>query len=68
MGQSSVIYAVLAFTVQGGGKMIKECEGFAATTSSATMKAMTMTKAMKWLETQVSQACFHSDSMSMLKV
>lgn len=59
---------MLAFTVQGGGKMIKECEGFAATTSSVTMKAMTMTKKMKWLEIQVSLACFHNDSMSMLKV
>lgn len=46
---------------------MEDCSAFALTTSSLTKAIMAVTKTMAWLESQTfSQACFLSDSVSML--
>jgi hypothetical protein len=52
-----------------GGKIVKKDSGvIALTTSSITMKIMSVTRAIARLETQTfHHVCFLSDSMSMLK-
>ena len=58
-----------AFTAQVDGTTLKEDSGaFAETTSSMTMEVRAVTEAIAWLETQCfTQACFLSDSMSMIR-